>query len=292
MSSISFDGEDSDLIIADTNEFHPLIDGVKYRDSREPDGTNHPMIIMRATYSNAHVDNAYTSSIAQARKANLIVGHYGYMVAGIDARSQGAFFGRVVQSRGGLKRFDTIWCDDEEGSGDQSGRVKAFLAGAHSILDDDNVDEGVYSGAAFFEAHGLGKLPSNVLRWVAAYGQSNPKLPGQDLWQFTDARVIPGVSGPCDASILNGTIDDLIKGAASDGPFRHKVGPNCKESIDERCRRRGASVDGMIAFSLSHTNAAHQKVINDYMALRASLHDVGSPAPVLPAGFVYWTVNP
>jgi hypothetical protein len=281
-----------DLIIADTNEFHPLIDGVKYRDSREPDGTTHPMVIMRATYSNYHVDNAYTSSIAQARKANLVVGHYGYMVANVDARDQGVFFGHTVQSRGGLKRFDTIWCDAEEGAGDQSGRVKAFLAGAHSVLNDDTADEGVYSGAAFFMAHSLGKLPLNILRWIAAYGQANPKLVGQDLWQFTDNRAIPGISGHCDASIFLGNIDDIIKLTAAAGPFRHKVGPNCKESIDERCKRRGTSVDGLVAFSLSHTNADHKKVINAYMDLRAALRGVNSPAPVLPEGFVYWTVNP
>jgi hypothetical protein len=280
------------LIISDTNEFHPLTNGVAYRDSREKDGTNHPMIIMRATYSNSHVDNAYTSSIGQARHANLIVGHYGYMVAGVDAHAQGVFFGQTVASRGGLKRFDTVWCDCEEGAGDQSGRVQAFLSGAHSVLHDATEDEGLYSGAAYFQAHGLGKVPTGVLRWIAAYGQANPKLSNQDLWQFADNYVVPGVSGPADASIFNGKIDDLIQLAGSAGPFRHAIKHQNLQSIDDVAKRRNWSVDGLISFSLAHTNPAHQTIIHDYMALRDSLHAVHAPAPGLPQGFVYWTINP
>jgi GH25 family lysozyme M1 (1,4-beta-N-acetylmuramidase) len=197
-------------VIADTNEFHPLVDAVAYRDSREADGTNHPIIIMRATYSNTHVDFAYVRNIRAARAAGLYVGHYGYMVANVDAAAQGNFFGQIMTQSGGYKLGDSIWCDDEEGSGDQTGRAEAWLAAAHKVLRDHTKDEGVYSGVAFWQAH-LGSLPSGPNRWVAAYGQSDPHLASEDLWQFSDNRTMTGISGPCDASIYMGNTNDWLR---------------------------------------------------------------------------------
>lgn len=198
------------MIIADTNEFHPLVDAVAYRDSREPDGTKHPIVIMRVSYSITHIDLAYARSIRLARAAGLYVGHYGYMVASVDAAAQGSFFGHVMMTTGGYHLGDSIWCDDEEGAGNQTPRAQAWLDAAHKVLRDHTPDEGVYSGAAFWEAH-LGSLPTGPNRWVAAYGQSDPHLTSEDLWQFTDNRNVPGVSGPCDASIYMGNVNDWLK---------------------------------------------------------------------------------
>jgi GH25 family lysozyme M1 (1,4-beta-N-acetylmuramidase) len=280
------------VIIADTNEFHPLIDGQKYRDAKEPDGTNHPIVIMRATYSNNHTDLAYGVSIAEARAAKLLVGHYGYMVAGVDAASQGHYFATIVKAHGGVRLGDTIWCDDEEGTGDQSGRVKAFLAAAHGLLNDPLQDEGVYSGAAFFRAHGLGSLPSGVLRWIAAYQPGDPNVGGEDLWQFTDNKVIPGVSGACDASIFKGDAATLMNLVGIAGPFRHQIQKGNRESIDDVAHRRNTTVEQIISFSKPHLNPANVAVVDAYMALRHLLRSLSHPSPVLPHGFVYWTVHP
>ncbi|HEY2455602.1 MAG TPA: GH25 family lysozyme [Scandinavium sp.] len=198
------------MLIADTNEFHPLINAEQYKSSREPDGTYHPVIIARATYSDTHVDNAYVSTINLARAAGLHIGHYGYLTAGGNPVSEGTFFARTILDHGGLKLGDSVWCDDEEGSGIQTPRAMNFLGAAHSVLHDALIDEGVYSGAAFWVAH-LGSLPSGLHRWVASYGSADPKLAGEDLWQFADNRDVPGVQGPCDASIYKGTLDDWLK---------------------------------------------------------------------------------
>lgn len=194
------------MIITDTNEFHPLVNAMLYRDSREPDGSNHPIVIMRASYGTAKVDAWYPTSIRLARGAGLLVGHYGYMVANVDAGAQGRFFAQAIKNHGGVQFGDTFWVDDEEGLGNQSTRAMQFLAAAHNIIGDHTGDEGVYSGAAFWVAHLTG-VPKGEKRWVAAY-TSNPKLPGQNLWQFTDAHHVPGVSGAADASIFNGTLGD------------------------------------------------------------------------------------
>lgn len=198
------------MIIADTNEFHPLVDAEAYRDSREPDGTNHPIVIMRVSYSITHIDLAYARSARAARAAGLYIGHYGYMVANVDAAAQGSFFGQIMMTTHGYQLGDSIWCDDEEGAGNQTPRAEAWLAAAHKVLKDHTQDEGVYAGSEFWQAH-LGSLPTGPNRWVAAYGQPDPHLASEDLWQFTDARTIPGVSGPCDASIYMGDVNDWLK---------------------------------------------------------------------------------
>lgn len=195
------------MIIADVNEFHPLVDGKAYSLGHAPDGSPFIAVILRATYSNTHVDNAYASSLAQARNAGLITGHYGYMTANVDAAAQGTFFGQTVKSHGGLRPGDSIWCDAEEGTGNQSQRIRAFLLAAHAVLQDPIKDEGEYSGSSFFTTH-IGSRVSvdgvTTHLWIAAYQRTEPAQ-GEDLWQNTDAFNFPGISGPADASIFNGT---------------------------------------------------------------------------------------
>jgi GH25 family lysozyme M1 (1,4-beta-N-acetylmuramidase) len=285
------------MIIADTNEFHPLIDAKKYRDAKESDGTNHPIVIMRATYGTSREDLQYTKSFGQARNAGLLIGHYGYMVASEDAHTQGVFFGEMVLNNGGLKAGDSIWCDAEEGAGDQTPRVQAFLRAAHKILHDNHADEGVYSGASFWATQ-LKSMPSTrALRWVAAYGQSDPKLAGEDLWQFTDHHVVDGVSGPCDASIFKGTVEDFKKlvmppatppPPVSSGPYRHEVHIH-STSLDVLAAGRKTTFDHIVELSLQHLDPNHVAVFNAYLALRRAMRDVGAPSPVMPIGFVYFT---
>jgi hypothetical protein len=73
--------------------------------------------------------------------------------------------------------------------------------------------EWTYSGLAFARAHLADKVD-----WVAAYGQSEP-ADAHTLWQFTDKQNFAGIGTPCDGSVFNGTIDQLIaltQGAVTD----------------------------------------------------------------------------
>lgn len=280
------------MLIADTNEFHPLLNAVAYRDAKEPDGTTHSVIILRATYSTTHVDNAYATSVIRARAAGLHIGHYGYMTAAADAAAQGRCFAQTVAAHGGLRPGDTIWCDDEEGAGNQAPRALAWLTAAHGVLKDELADEGVYSGAQFWQAH-LGALPSGPHRWIAAYGQADPKVAGENLWQFTDNRVMAGVSGPCDASIYAGTLSSYLAmvGAAT-GPYRHVVPAGYGHSIDWLARSRNTTVNALVTLSTQHVNIEHRAVLAGYMTLRAALKAVGAPPPALPEGLVWYSHNP
>lgn len=190
-----------ELLLADTNEFHPVIDAVAYRRWS-------PAIILRA-HNGWREDYEYATSRNLVERAGVpTVGHYGYVVAGVDAGQQGRDFARVVAAHGGLPVGHFIACDLEEGTGDQAPRVAAWLAAAHSILATGTARDVLYSGLAFWRAHLGGTVPG-LLRWVAAYGQSSPPGMGETLWQFTDHRIVPGVAGACDCSTFAGSAADL-----------------------------------------------------------------------------------
>ncbi|MGH9095685.1 MAG: hypothetical protein ACRDXE_11035 [Acidimicrobiales bacterium] len=187
--------------IADTNEFHPLVDAHAY-------AMANPVIISRA-HNGYRADFAYAASVAAARREPAIrsIGHYGYCVAGADAFRQGVALGGTIQANGGLRPQDFIAVDLEEGVGDQTSRFEAYLAGVHSVLGEKTAEDFGYSGASFWAAH-LGAV-NNVHRWIAAYGQGDPGM-GNVLWQNTDRAIFAGVASPCDGSIFGGTIDTFL----------------------------------------------------------------------------------
>lgn len=193
------------MLIADLNEFVWFTNAAAYANGHAADGTPYEVVILRATYSTCRVDNKYVANLTQARQAGLLVGHYGYMAAADDPSAAGRFFGQTLRANGPLKIGDTVWCDCEEGTGDQAPRVQAFLQAAHQVLGDNVADEGFYSGASFFAVH-LGTMPTGVHRWIASYGSTAPP-DGEVLFQFTDKQTMPGVSAPCDCSIFDGTVD-------------------------------------------------------------------------------------
>jgi hypothetical protein len=185
------------LLIADSNEFHPVTDGRAY-------SAWSPVIIMRA-HNGFREDYSYAQSRAQVEQAGVkFVGHYGYCVAGVDAAQQGRDFAAIVNRRGGYHPGHTIYCDLEEGGADQSVRLEAWLAAAGQALNVPAAAEGGYSGEDFWKAH-LGQVPSGRHRWIAGYGQADPQM-GEQLWQFTDAESVPGIVGPCDCSIFAGDL--------------------------------------------------------------------------------------
>ena len=55
---------------------------------------------------------------------------------------------------------------------------------------------------------------TNVDLWLPRYGSSTEPvipLPWRDykIWQNSESGIVPGVDGPCDTNIWNGTVDDL-----------------------------------------------------------------------------------
>lgn len=190
------------LSIADTNEFHPLGDAHAYAGGS-------PVIILRA-HNGYREDEVYAANVAAvyAEPGIASCGHYGYLPKEVDARSAGVAFGETVKKHGGLRRQDFIACDDEEGAGDQSPRVAAWLDGTHSVLGEQQAQDWGYSGASFWSAHLAGCTVRN--RWIASYGVAQAPALGEKLWQDTDAGTFAGIPSKCDGSKFAGTLADFL----------------------------------------------------------------------------------
>lgn len=95
--------------------------------------------------------------------------------------------------------------DIESGTGDQKPFATAFCKPLNSPI--------IYSGLNHLQADDLqGIAPV----WVAAYGQDEPPVP-HIFWQHSDNASYPGLSGPVDESLFNGTLDQLV--AIFNGPL-------------------------------------------------------------------------
>jgi GH25 family lysozyme M1 (1,4-beta-N-acetylmuramidase) len=196
-----------DLVIVDVSEFQPGIDhAALVAGLRAQYGG--AVAICRVNYGTGHVDGQIDRNIDGFRAAGAdALGLYCYLVAGQDPVAQAEMFARVVLAHAGLRANEFVVCDDEEGAGDQSGRVDAFLDRCDASLRESAGQDAWYSGLSFSITHNLPAARGH--RWVAAYGAPEPSAP-HDLWQFTDRQSLPGIAGPCDASVFHGSIADFL----------------------------------------------------------------------------------
>jgi hypothetical protein len=179
-------------LLADCSEFQPNINDAAYLAWSKA-------IVIRAAYGDAHDDRSWFGG--QRREllhqgGAKFIGIYQYLVAGQDAAAQAGRFCALV---GKLQPGEKLICDLEEGSGNQSGRWKAW---AQAVRDKTGDEPWLYSGENFASVHGLAPVP-----WVAAYQNAEPAVTHR-MWQFTDKFAVPGV-GTCDCSVFHGTIGQL-----------------------------------------------------------------------------------
>ena len=169
----------------------------------------HEAVIVRLNYGASKVDAKADRNINGARSRCKAIGWYTYLVANVDPVAQADVLCRVIQAHGGLKPNEFIVCDDEEGSGDQSGRIDTYLNECDKQLKTPHPsgEDWWYSGLSFSLVHNLAH--SRGHRWIAAYGQGEP-LVSHDIWQFTDASTVAGIGGAVDMSVFHGNINSLI----------------------------------------------------------------------------------
>lgn len=136
------------------------------------------------------------------------LGIYQYLVKSQDPVLQAQKFVALV---GVLRPGEFAVLDLEEGDGDQSARAEAWF----EIVDATLTYPGyagawLYSGQAFFKAHGLMAIANSSRHtWVAAYAPSAPTDVPHTLWQHTDKEAWAGVD-TCDCSIFSGDVAGLL----------------------------------------------------------------------------------
>ncbi len=89
-----------------------------------------------------------------------------------------------------------------------SGQSKAAIKSAMATLNASGLDNGIYIANHLHSEYG-GEDYGEKWRWIPTYGANDgrahtpPKHPC-DLWQFTSAGRVPGISGDVDCNALNG----------------------------------------------------------------------------------------
>jgi hypothetical protein len=185
---------------------------------------SYPAVIVRA-YNGYREDHQFELNRAHAHAAGVrALGLYAYLVADRNELDQAAEF---VHTVGSLRAGEWPIVDCETGAGDQSARVRAWAA--HVARSLGNEQPWLYSGQAFYREHGLAHAGVPATRtWLAAYDGHEP-AEGHELWQYTDHRTVPGVTGPVDCSQFHGTIEQLLAAirppAPTQGPTTHPSHP-------------------------------------------------------------------
>ena len=194
-----------ELILPDVSEFQPNVQWPEVK------AANGGAAIMRAMYGSGHVDKAWYGGARRhaAHEAGIhALGLYQYLVAAEPVEPQAQAFISLV---GQLKPGEFAILDLEEGTGDQSARANAWLHAVDAHLTYPGYRGAwLYSGAAFFEEHGLMPIANSSRHtWVADYATTPPAVP-HTLWQYSDAVAWKGI-GTCDSSKFNGSLQDFEK---------------------------------------------------------------------------------
>ena len=199
------------LNLPDVSEFQPDVNW------KQVAAHNGGAAIIRAMYGSGHTDAAWFGGGRRkaAHEAGVhVLGIYQYLVQDQDPVAQATAFVNLV---GKLEPGEFAVLDLEEGAGNQLPRAEAWLSHVDAHLTYAGYRGAwLYSGAAFFEEHGLMPIANSKRHtWVAAYQSSPPSVP-HTLWQNTDSQEWPGI-GKCDSSIYNGDLAGLRAAVGSNG---------------------------------------------------------------------------
>lgn len=188
----------TDLYIPDISEFQGTVNW------KALIAGAYPAAIIRA-HNGSRADHQWAANRASAHANGIkALGIYQYIQAGLNIVTQANGLCDLI---GTLKPGEWAICDLEEGTGDQSTRAHEWYTTVAGRLHNAASEE-LYSGDYFFGAHHLSAAGFKRI-WLAAYSTTEPKT-AHEMWQFTDARHFPGISGNTDGSVFHGTIDQLL----------------------------------------------------------------------------------
>jgi len=210
---------------------------VKFAVTRISDGVN---------YSDAQFNRNW----AAIRDAGLVRGAYQYFEPGQDALAQANM---VVAKVGQLGPDDLPIQFDIEATGGQSAativaRMKIWI---ERVTAGTGKRPMIYSAKYFWNDNIASREFNSYPLWVANYGVTCPDMPDPwsnwTIWQYSDNRGVPGITGGVDADKFNGTLDELkaLAGAtpptaATDGGSTNDAHKNDAEIIGDEVGEAGA----------------------------------------------------
>jgi lysozyme len=157
-------------------------------------------------------DVQFNRNWAAIKDAGLIRGAYQFFEPGLDAMAQANM---VVSKVGKLGPNDLPVQLDMEVTGGQSAativsRMKIWI---ERVTAGTGKRPMIYSAKYFWNDNIASREFNSYALWVANYGVTCPDMPDPwsnwTIWQYSDNRTVPGISGGVDADKFNGTLDEL-----------------------------------------------------------------------------------
>jgi GH25 family lysozyme M1 (1,4-beta-N-acetylmuramidase) len=190
----------------DVSEFQPTVDWARVR------GSGRRFAFIRVSDGARVVDTAFASHWRGARAAGLLRGAYQFFRPAQDPDAQADLMIRSVGrlGPGDLPPVIDIETADGQSSATIVARARRWIERVRAGTGRDPI---VYAAAGFWDPlQGTAELGRQKL-WVANYTTSCPFLPEDwsrwTFWQFTDRGSVPGIAGPADVNVFNGTVAEL-----------------------------------------------------------------------------------
>ena len=162
---------------------------------------------------------------------------------------EAAFFLASVEHAGGLRAGDMLVLDFEDEryrSGGDYGSAGAWALGFCEYVEDAvGFPPVIYTGPWYIDSRDLADFPDlgRYPLWLAAYQDTMPSAPSPwpviSFWQYSSHGDVPGVYGPCDVNVFNGTADRIsLLGKPGIDPVeppltRYTVGSGIWAAMDE-----------------------------------------------------------
>jgi lysozyme len=197
---------------ADVSHFHPVVDWNALAGSVS-------FLGVKATQSITFVDPTFVAHRDGFRASSIPLAIYYHFAVPGDPQRQAQALARAV----GVAQPNERMCLDVEQlvapGGDNLGWVDTFFrtlmggaCGGKRPL--------IYTSARIWREFGdpSWDLATEIDLWIPRYAITEPELPRpwNDwlIWQHAQDAAVPGISGPCDADVWNGTTDDVRAYAA------------------------------------------------------------------------------
>lgn len=199
------------LLGIDVSDFQPDVDWHAVKAS------GRTFAFAKATEGLTFIAKTFISHWSKMGEAGIIRGAYHFGRPGSDAAQQAQHFWKVVSGAGYGKGDLPLALDLEVPDGKTAAEINAWTATFVGEIEKLSGRKPlIYTGAFFYTGPNLGCdlwLPSYYKAPIAALRNIDPPLPKAwehwTLWQHTSTMTVPGVNGPCDHSIYDGTLDDL-----------------------------------------------------------------------------------
>lgn len=170
--------------------------------------------ITKISEDDDYTNPTFARNWSEIKRVGLVRGgyHFARPDSATDAVQEADYFLGRINSVGGLAEGDLLALDLESGSGDLGQWALDWL---HHVESRVGFKPMVYTGAWFAGPHNLAAYPEigQYPLWLAAYQGTMPAPPAPwslvSLWQYTDKLQVPGISGPVDGSMWNGSIERL-----------------------------------------------------------------------------------